>query len=161
VNYENALSFNGEKCLEENMTSFAKTTDNGYVVEAAFKWTETTPAEGARIGLELQINDADSSGMRIGTLSWYDESGQGWSNPGVYGVAELAGEGTAVSDSEPVADAASDEVESDEGAVSDQTAAVIAVLLLGGSSAALVAQRKKKAGEANKESDKKDETKEE
>jgi len=161
VNYENALSFNGEKCLEENITSFAKTTDNGYVVEAAFKWTEVTPMEDTRIGLELQINDADASGMRIGTLSWYDESGQGWSNPGVYGVAELTGEGTAVSNSEPVADVASDDVDSDEGAVSDQTAAVIAVLLLGGSSAAIVAQRKKKAGEANKESDKKDETKEE
>ncbi len=161
INYENALSFNGEKCLEENMASVAKTTDNGYVIEAAFKWTETTPAEGARIGLELQINDADASGMRIGTVSWYDESGQGWSNPGVYGVAELAGEGTVSSQAEPVADVASDDVDSDEGAVSDSAAAVIAVLLLGGSSAALVAQRKKKASAANSESDKKDETKEE
>ena len=161
INYENALSFNGEKCLEENMSSVTKTTDNGYVVEAAFKWTELSPMEDSRIGLELQINDANGSGMRIGTLSWYDESGQGWSNPGVYGVAELAGEGTVSFAAEPVSDAASDEVDSDEGAVSDSTAAVIAVLLLGGSSAAIVAQRKKKAGEAKTESDKKDETKEE
>jgi len=161
INYENALSFNGEKCLEENMSSVTKTTDNGYAVEAAFKWTELSPMEDSRIGLELQINDANDSGMRIGTLSWYDESGQGWSNPGVFGVAELTGEGTVSFAAEPVADVASDEVDSDEGAVSDSTAAVIAVLLLGGSSAAIVAQRKKKAGEAKTESDKKDETKEE
>ena len=164
VNYENALSFNGEKCLEENMSSAAKTTDTGYVVEAAFKWTEITPMEDSLIGLELQINDASDAGVRIGTLSWYDESGQGWSNPGVYGVAELTGE-AAVSASEPATEAAADEVVSDEdeGTVSDSAAAAIAVVLLGGASAALVAQKKKKAkaGESNSESDKKDEAKEE
>ena len=160
VNYENALSFNGEKCLEENMTSATKTTDTGYVVEAAFKWTETTPIEDMRIGLELQINDADDSGMRIGTVSWYDESGQGWTNPGVYGVAELTTEAV-VSPTEPAEDAVSDEVATeDEGAVSDSTAAVIAVLLLGGSSAALVAQRKKKESAAKAENtEKKEEVK--
>lgn len=161
VNYENALSFNGEKCLEENMTSATKTTDTGYVVEAAFKWTETTPIEDMRIGLELQINDADASGMRIGTLSWYDESGQGWTNPGVFGVAELTGE-VAVCPTEPVADAASDEVATeDEDGVSNATSTTVALLLLCGSSAALLAQRKKKTETKGGESDKKVETKEE
>ncbi len=160
VNYENALSFNGEKCLEENMTSAVKTTETGYVVEAAFKWTEITPMEDMRIGLELQINDASDAGVRIGTLSWYDESGQGWSNPGVYGTAELAGEAV-VSASTPEAETVVDDANEDDGVVSDSAAAAVAVLLLGGSSAAILAQKKKKAGTKKEESEKKDEVKEE
>ena len=92
INYENEHSFNGKKCLEENVRSVAKVTGDGYVIEAAFKWTDIQPKEGDRIGLELQINDADASGARIGTLSWNDETGMGWSKPSVYGTIELAAE---------------------------------------------------------------------
>ncbi len=49
-------------------------TGDGYVIEAAFKWTDIKPKKGDRIGLEFQINDADASGARIGTLSWNDET---------------------------------------------------------------------------------------
>lgn len=94
INYENEHSFNGKKCLEENVRSVAKETGDGYVIEAAFKWTDIKPKKGDRIGLELQINDADDSGARIGTLSWNDETGMGWSKPSVYGTIELAAEPT-------------------------------------------------------------------
>ena len=90
INYENEHSFNGKKCLEDNVQSFAKVTGDGYVIEAAFKWTDIKPKEGDRIGLEFQINDADNSGARIGTLSWNDETGMGWSKSSVYGTIELA-----------------------------------------------------------------------
>ena len=30
-------------------------------------------------------------GKRIGTLSWYDETGMGWSGSNVYGTVELTG----------------------------------------------------------------------
>ena len=92
INYENEHSFNGKKCLEENVQSAAKVTGDGYVIEAAFKWTDIKPKGGDRIGLELQINDADDSGARIGTLSWNDETGMGWSKSSVYGTIELAAE---------------------------------------------------------------------
>ena len=91
INYENKQSFNGKKCLPENVTSQTKRTSDGYVVEAAFKWTDITPANGTKIGLEFQINDADATGKRIGTLSWYDETGMGWSGSNVYGTVELIG----------------------------------------------------------------------
>ena len=94
INYMNEHSFNGKKCLEENVQSVAKVTGDGYVIEAAFKWTDIKPKGGDRIGLELQINDADDSGARIGTLSWNDETGMGWSKPSVYGTIELAAEPT-------------------------------------------------------------------
>lgn len=88
INYNNGQSFNGKKCLAENVKSATKTIDGGYVVEAAFKWTDIKPANGAKIGLEFQINDA-KGGKRIGTLSWYDETGMGWSGSNVYGTVEL------------------------------------------------------------------------
>ena len=90
INYKNEQSFNGKKCLAENVKSATKTIDDGYVVEAAFKWTDIKPANGTKIGLELQINDA-KGGTRIGTLSWYDETGMGWSGSNVYGTVELTG----------------------------------------------------------------------
>ena len=90
INYNNEQSFNGKKCLAENVRSATKTIDGGYVVEAAFKWTDIRPANGTKIGMELQINDA-KGGKRIGTLSWYDETGMGWSGSNVYGTVELTG----------------------------------------------------------------------
>ena len=89
INYNNDHSFNGETCVEENLTTVAKTTETGYIVEGAFKWTEVTPAVGANIGIELQINDADSSTMRIGTVTWNDITNQCWSSPACYGSAML------------------------------------------------------------------------
>lgn len=88
INYLAEQSYNGKKCLAENIQSAANTTDDGYVIETAIKWTDITPIGNMEIGLELQINDA-AGGQRIGTLSWYDESGQGWSSPGVFGTAIL------------------------------------------------------------------------
>ena len=90
INYNNEQSFNGKKCLAENVKSATKTIEGGYVVEAAFKWTDIKPANGTKIGLELQINDA-KGGKRTGTLSWYDETGMGWSGSNVYGTVELTG----------------------------------------------------------------------
>ena len=90
INYNNEQSFNGKKCLAENVKSATKTIVGGYVVEAAFKWTDIRPANGTKIGLDLQINDA-KDGKRIGTLSWYDETGMGWSGSNVYGTVELTG----------------------------------------------------------------------
>ena len=90
INYNNEQSFNGKKCLAENVKSATKTIVGGYVVEAAFKWTDIKPANGTKIGLEFQINDA-KDGKRTGTLSWYDETGMGWSGSNVYGTVELTG----------------------------------------------------------------------
>ena len=89
INYLNEQSFNGAKCKAENVVSATKVTEGGYLVEAAFKWTDITPANGTEIGLEFQINDAGENGKRSGTLSWYDETGMGWSAPGVYGTVKL------------------------------------------------------------------------
>ncbi len=90
VNFVNKQSFKGEQCTAENILSAAVQTDKGYRIEAAYKWTDITPAIGGTIGIDLQINDAEG-GTRIGTVSWYDESGMGWSSPSVFGTAALGG----------------------------------------------------------------------
>ena len=64
-------------------------TDNGYMVEAAFAWTDITPEVGTQIGLELQVNDATSLGERCGTLSWADDTGTCYMNPAMFGHADL------------------------------------------------------------------------
>jgi len=89
TNFENANSFNGETCTEENINSATKVTDDGYIVEGAYKWTEISPEVGTYIGLELQINDANASGIRNGTRTWNDTTNQCWSIPACFGTAIL------------------------------------------------------------------------
>jgi endo-1,4-beta-xylanase len=91
INFENEHTFNGDKCTEENLQTVAKKVDGGYIVEGAFKWTEVKPKEGDHIGIELQINDADASGARVGTLTWNDLTNQCWSSPSCFGTAVLTG----------------------------------------------------------------------
>lgn len=64
-------------------------TKDGYIVEAAIKWTSIKGAPDKLIGLDLQINDA-KNGERIGTANWYDASGAGWSKSAVFGTAKLS-----------------------------------------------------------------------
>lgn len=90
INYENAHSFNGTKCVEENVESAVTITEDGYVVEAAFKWTDIEPVLGAKVGLDLQVNDANETGKRIGTLNWADKTGNGWSSTEVFGTILLS-----------------------------------------------------------------------
>lgn len=143
INYENAHSFNGEKCLEENMKSAVKLTDDGYIVEASFAWTELKPEIGKQIGLELQVNDADATAARTGTLSWFDETGSGWSNPSVFGTAMLV---------EKLNAQAEEKEDSAKGV--GTTVAVVAALLCSGSALVIVNQKKKKSEESEKKEEK-------
>ncbi|SCX91715.1 endo-1,4-beta-xylanase [Butyrivibrio sp. INlla14] len=90
INYENAYSFNGTKCVAENVNSAAVVTEEGYVIEAAFKWTDIMAHVGAQVGFDIQVNDADAAGRRLGYLNWADKSGNGWSSPAVFGTIVLA-----------------------------------------------------------------------
>lgn len=142
INYANEHSFNGDTCVEENITSVAKETENGYVIEAAIKWTEGKPEVNSEIGIEFQINDADASGMRIGTVSWNDTTNQCWSMPSYYGTAMLvAGDGTTGGNG------------SSEGRKNIGLYAGIAAAVLIGGAAGAVVLSKKENTEENRESD--------
>lgn len=94
INYVNDQSFGSQKWEAEDVKSAAKITADGYVIEAAFKWTDITPEDGTKIGLELQINDASKDADkgnpgRLGTLSWADDTGMGYAGSDVFGIAIL------------------------------------------------------------------------
>ena len=89
INYVNKQSFNGASCTADNIVSKTTVTKDGYIVEAAIKWTSMNGAPDKLIGLDLQINDAKDGG-RIGTANWYDASGAGWSKSAVFGTAKLS-----------------------------------------------------------------------
>lgn len=93
INYANEASYNGQKCIAENVKSAAKVVDGGYVIEAAFKWTDIKPANGTNVGLELQLNDAESSTVR-NKLSWADDTDKGWESSRVFGTITLVGDPT-------------------------------------------------------------------
>jgi Carbohydrate family 9 binding domain-like/Concanavalin A-like lectin/glucanases superfamily/Tetratricopeptide repeat len=69
------------------------TTDEGYRLEAAFPWSTlgTKPAAGARIGLDVHVNDNQGNGKRDAKISWHDSEDQAWQSPRNFGNAELAG----------------------------------------------------------------------
>jgi len=89
INFDNEASFNGTKCIADNLVSATQITDHGYAVEVAIKWTDIKPADGTIIGVDFQINDDAGSGSRAGTYNWYDGTGTGYINPSVLGTATL------------------------------------------------------------------------
>jgi endo-1,4-beta-xylanase len=89
INYDNVVTFNGVKCTADNLRSVTKQTEHGYVVEAAIKWTDVTPANGTLIGVDFQLNDDAGIGSRSGTYNWYDNTGTGYANPSVFGTVTL------------------------------------------------------------------------
>lgn len=89
INFDNEATFNGTNCKAENLKSAVKRTKNGYVVEAAIKWTDIKPAKGTLIGVDFQINDDAGTGSRAGTINWYDLTGTGYTNPSIFGTAAL------------------------------------------------------------------------
>lgn len=68
------------------------TTDKGYRVEIKFPWSTlgTKPSAGAKIGLDVQVNDNDS-GKRDHKIAWFAKQDNAWQNPQAFGNAELAG----------------------------------------------------------------------
>lgn len=88
VNYENTATFN-PGTYSEGFESHATLTDSGYRVEMAIPWKEVNPTAWHTIGFDMQVNDA-INGSRHGVVAWNDESGQGWTDPSVFGRLTLA-----------------------------------------------------------------------
>jgi hypothetical protein len=69
------------------------TTDKGYRLAARFPWSTlgTKPATGAKIGLDVHVNDNQGHGKREAKVSWHDKHDEAWHDPRAFGNAELAG----------------------------------------------------------------------
>lgn len=86
INFDNEPSTNpGSK--SGNLTSAAKLTANGYVVEASILLDAIDPSDGDSIGFDVQVNDdQDGDGIRDSVSIWNDRSGLSWQNTSGYGV---------------------------------------------------------------------------
>ena len=96
INAENEVTCLGKKASEKKVESKVKKTEKGYCIEAAFEWTDLKPKVHALVGFDLRINDANSDGTRIGTLSWCDATGDAGTMPTCFGTLKLAVEGEAL-----------------------------------------------------------------
>jgi len=69
------------------------TTDKGYRVEVKFPWSAlgVKPSAGAKIGLDVHVNDSDGGGKRKTKITWHDRQDNAWQSPAAFGNAELAG----------------------------------------------------------------------
>ncbi len=69
------------------------TTDTGYRVEAKFPWSTlgAKPSPGAKIGLDVQVNDNDAEGKRHAKIAWHATEDNAWETPQAFGNAEFAG----------------------------------------------------------------------
>lgn len=100
VNYENTPSTDAGDD-KRFYTAVSKLLDNsgnqtGYIVETSLAWSNK-PVNNQVMGFELQINDANAAGVRLGTLNIFDKTGTAWSNPGSMGEIILKGKGSGFS----------------------------------------------------------------
>lgn len=67
--------------------------DVGYRVEIRFPWSTlgTNASLGAKIGLDVHVNDDDDGGDRDTKLMWRGKEDNAWQTPQAFGTAQLAG----------------------------------------------------------------------
>ncbi|MBN2589094.1 MAG: tetratricopeptide repeat protein [Sedimentisphaerales bacterium] len=68
------------------------THDKGYSLEVMFPWATlgTKAFPGAKIGLDIHVNDDDDGGDRDSKITWRDTQDSAWENTKFFGTAELA-----------------------------------------------------------------------
>lgn len=66
-------------------------TSSGYRLEISIPWNTigVSASAGHVFGFDVAIDDDDDGASRDTQLLWHDESGTAWSNPSVFGTAEL------------------------------------------------------------------------
>jgi endo-1,4-beta-xylanase len=87
VNFKNLQSFNGGD--SEKFQSSTEATSSGYLVEAAIPLYAVKPAPDTLLGFDVQINDADASGVRAGIRNWVSASNMGYQDTSGCGVLLL------------------------------------------------------------------------
>ncbi|MCD6415444.1 MAG: cadherin-like domain-containing protein, partial [Planctomycetes bacterium] len=82
----------GNSCTDTTGMDFAIVdTANGYRFEASFPWSTlgVTPVAGNMVGVDAAMDDDDKNRNRDAQMMWHDTTGDGWTDPSVFGTAEL------------------------------------------------------------------------
>lgn len=88
VNFDNRQSY-GSGASRDYFVTATKKTSFGYVVEAQVKMKSRKLKEGDVIGFDIQVNDADSWGSRVGIIAWNEVENINWQNPSSFGNLKL------------------------------------------------------------------------
>jgi endo-1,4-beta-xylanase len=88
VNYMNEQTF-GTGGSAARFKTAVKLIEGGYIVEAAIKWKTIKPTPNTVIGFNIQVNDANEKGQRVGIISWSDPTNNSWQDPSKFGNLRL------------------------------------------------------------------------
>ncbi|MBO2944416.1 endo-1,4-beta-xylanase [Paenibacillus sp. F411] len=99
VNYDNETSFNPEPA-PASFKSSTRTSGSMYTVELQIPLREVKPGNGARLGFDVQINDA-RNGARQSVAAWNDTTGNAYMDTSVFGTLHLTGKPAAGSSDMP------------------------------------------------------------
>ncbi|MFB9328840.1 endo-1,4-beta-xylanase [Paenibacillus aurantiacus] len=89
INYKNVKTVGGH-ASQDNYVSATKTIEGGYVIETAIALDTITPADGALVGFDFQVNnDEDGDGDRDSVANWADPSGSSYMNTSKLGGLRL------------------------------------------------------------------------
>ncbi|MEM7314147.1 MAG: sugar-binding protein, partial [Planctomycetota bacterium] len=125
VSFRNHVT-GGKNFDPKNIQSSVAMTDNGYLVEIAIKLRNRFGHNGARIGIDFQVNDDAGKGRRESLVKWSVPNNESWQSTSGHGKLVLK-----------------DKVTRGE-MVRAQTAAVLHGLLAGGGAAAVQTTIEKK-----------------
>ncbi|WP_123042035.1 endo-1,4-beta-xylanase [Cohnella candidum] len=87
VNFDNETSFN-PPALADGFVSATHVNGMNYTVEVKIPLKSVTPANGLKLGFDVQINDA-KDGARQSVAAWNDTTGTGYMDTSVYGELTL------------------------------------------------------------------------
>ncbi|MFD1955481.1 endo-1,4-beta-xylanase, partial [Paenibacillus thailandensis] len=94
VNFDNETSFNPSS-KATGFVSATKVSGTNYTVELKIPFTAVAPANGTKLGFDVQVNDA-KDGARQSVAAWNDTTGTGYQDTSVYGILNLIGKKPAV-----------------------------------------------------------------
>lgn len=87
VSFNNLITYNGGD--SEGFKALATTTDTGYRVEAAIPMTSIKLKKDIEIGFDIQINNSDANGIRVGVVNWENSSNMGYQDTSGFGLLKL------------------------------------------------------------------------
>ena len=96
--FQYAIGWNNENLVEEiskgatdGTEAAVVDTDGGYRVEVAIPWSTLgiTPADSARLGVDIHVNDDDEGGLRSSKIAWQAQQDDSYRYPYLFGEAVL------------------------------------------------------------------------
>ncbi|MCL2287394.1 MAG: hypothetical protein FWC32_13655 [Firmicutes bacterium] len=88
VNFLNELT-GGAATFEGVHTATRVSVGEYFVIEMRIPFRYVEPQEGHQIGWDMQINDGNAAGARVGITKWNDTTCNSWNDPSTFGTVTL------------------------------------------------------------------------